>query len=69
MVFTKMHGAGNDYVYVDCTKDGMSIRMPLHRKAIPCMNERTSKVFSVVMHSCMGIPNTRLQNWESAEIL
>ena len=19
MVFTKMHGAGNDYVYVDCT--------------------------------------------------
>ena len=21
MVFTKMHGAGNDYVYVDCTKE------------------------------------------------
>ena len=23
MRFTKMHGAGNDYVYVDCTKTSL----------------------------------------------
>lgn len=21
MVFTKMHGCGNDYIYIDCTKE------------------------------------------------
>lgn len=41
-------------------------KMLLYGKAMSYMNEKTSKVFSVVMHSCMGTPNTRLLNWESA---
>ncbi len=26
--FTKMHGLGNDYVYIDCTKNGQKIDRP-----------------------------------------
>ena len=26
MKFTKMHGIGNDYVYMDCTKERLEIR-------------------------------------------
>ncbi len=27
MKFTKMHGAGNDYIYVDCTQSVVIIRL------------------------------------------
>lgn len=29
MIFTKMHGCGNDYVYMDCTKDTEEVRQVL----------------------------------------
>ena len=28
MKFTKMHGLGNDYIYIDCTKNKNNIETP-----------------------------------------
>ena len=40
--FTKMHGAGNDYVYVDCTKE-MLLR---HLRAVLTLSQVELRPFS-----------------------